>query len=106
MGLLCNYLGIYNVEKCPTQFVQSYGKGWQSAGIVTYLIFNNTSLVTHFVISLLYMNTLMICGRPFSWIGPLLIYFFLEEALVNFFFPGEGPPNFFFLDFLRAPPDH
>ncbi len=30
-------------------------------------------------------------------------FFFLEEALL-IFFPGEGHPNFFFLNFLRPPP--
>ena len=33
-----------------------------------------------------------------------LLYFFLESVSQNLFFLGEGPPKFFFLDFLRPHP--
>ncbi len=35
---------------------------------------------------------------------PFEKYFFLGKAFWDLFFPGEGPPRFFFLDFLWASP--
>ncbi len=51
-------------------------------------------------------------GNPFrikilSSARPLKIYFFLESASQNLFFPGEGPLKFFLSRFPPAPPpDH
>ena len=36
--------------------------------------------------------------------NPFHIHFFLRQDLSNFFLPVEGPPQFFFLDFLRPQP--
>ncbi len=40
----------------------------------------------------------------YSWRRASEIYFFLESASQNLFFPGEGPPKFFFLNFLQPHP--
>ncbi len=40
----------------------------------------------------------------FSWGRPLDIYFFLGKAFQDLFFPGEGPPRFFFFSISSGPP--
>ncbi len=40
----------------------------------------------------------------FSSARPFEIYFFFQEGLLKFFFPGEGPSKFFFSRFSPPPP--